>query len=296
VSAAVWLVLPDVPPNLANPGPAPACLSDHVRYPLAQHRFVLTAVLVCLRSGSVETIEQKGVPAIVLSTAHGLRNVVTAEGDLLSLEIPAFEIGEAEYLRHKAFRERFHRKRRAKSTGRCDSGETAQETAAIAAAVPVSLCSKFPSIAEWAELSRLGYPAEGIISTFYRRPGPPDRRKRCVVDYDGDKNDSDKGRARAIDVQKDYCNIAQPNHPYVPAGANRRTLTGGGISVEEVTRAIEAHRWDDATSHAVFEIVMRKKTVKDAARERDLPAKRLGNYATIVRREIQSNPLSEFTS
>lgn len=296
MTAAVLSVSPDSLPTCATPRRAPTCIADHARYPLAQHRFVLTALLVCLRSGSVETIEQEDVPAIVLSKAHGLRNVVTAEGDLLSLEIPAFEIGEAEYLRHKAFRERFHRKRRAKSTGRCDSGETAQETAAIAAAVPVSLCSKFPSIADWAELSRLGYPAECIISTWYRRPGRPDRRKRCVVDYDGDKNDSDKGRARAIDVQKDYCNIAQPNHPYVPAGSNRRTLTGGGISMEQVTRAIAAHRWDVATSHAVFEIVMRKKTVKDAARERDLPTKRLGNYATIVRREIQSNPLNEFAS
>jgi len=294
MSASALIALPDVLPSFPKRRPAPASVADQPRFPLARHRFVLTSLLVCLRSGSVETIEHAGVPAIVLSTAHGLRNILTAEGEQLSVVVAASEMGQLEYLRHKFFRERLQRKRRAKSIGRCDSGETSQEAAAIAAAVPVSLSSRFPSIQEWTNLSRLGYPVESIVSTLCRRLARPDRRKRCVVDYDGDKNDSHNGKAEATDVQKGHCNIAQPNHPYVPAALSCRTFTGGGIRVEQVTQAIAAHRWDDATSHGVFEIVTRKKSAREVARERGLPAKRLGNYATIVRNEIRSDPHNFF--
>jgi hypothetical protein len=309
MSASAVIVLPDVPPSLPKRRPAPASIADHARFPLAQHPFILTVLLVCLHRGRVETIEHDGVPAIVLTRAHGLRSIVTADGDLLSVEIPASEMREAEYRQHKFFRERLQRKRRAKSIRRCNSGESLQEGGSIAAAVRVSLSSRFPSINEWAALYQLGYDASAIITTLFPVPTASDRRKRGVVESDKKQeegeNDYSDGQQNGYgggfnpEGAKPTSGFAQPATVMLSTfrmqRQGRRTIKPSRVGRRPPTRkqvnAGLAVMWavtrDKNMRAALQDILIKHIAPRVVAEARGLDVKRLQDYAVRLRKHVR---------
>jgi hypothetical protein len=63
-----------------------------------------------------------------------------------------------------------------------------------------------------------------------------------------------------------------------------------GFTLAQVAQAIRTKRWDDATANAVLAVVFDLHKVQVAAKERNLPTKRLYQYVWQVRKELRDNP------
>jgi len=79
-------------------------------------------------------------------------------------------------------------------------------------------------------------------------------------------------------------------HPFIPASPTQRLKRGGGFRKEQVTAAIEKHRWDEAHATAVFEVVyLRRKPFFVAASLR-LKLTTIYQYASRVRADLRREP------
>ena len=78
-----------------------------------------------------------------------------------------------------------------------------------------------------------------------------------------------------------------PDHPYVPLAPNKRTKVGGGYRKEQVTAAIEKHRWSDAIAKAVYEIVYMRREPFLVAASLGLKLATVYQYCSRVRADLR---------
>lgn len=187
--------------------------------------------------------------------------------------------------RQKEIRDELRRRRRDKTIGRCDSGESLEERAAWTAGeyAPVALHSRFPSVSEWAELYKLGYPKESITTSLGIPKATSDRSKRCVVEYEVDGNDSETGKAEVMETAKDYCGIAQPDHPYLPSAAARYTFEDGGYSTRQIEAGLRRMRCPATTKEDLRLRLAKGWTTRQLMQKRRIRKERFAAYSNHLR-------------
>lgn len=239
--------------------------------------FPLFCAFICIHAGRLRTTLHREHPAVILAETEHLCCVHTIES--VENRGAPFWILRERIDRKRNNIERRERSRRHRTLrAPCWTGEERPR----AKTVPIE--SHFPESKYLERLAELGFPKAAVLACLiqahkpWMRP-PADRRSAKPVKYEKDRDDHETLGG------KDYQEFGDPDHAYVPGAPSRRTFFGGGFTKEQVVRAIERRRWDDATSQAVFEIVYTRRFSKEVAEERKLPLKRLHEYAWRVRKD-----------
>jgi hypothetical protein len=85
----------------------------------------------------------------------------------------------------------------------------------------------------------------------------------------------------------DFHKIVDPSHPYIASAPSRRTLLGGGITIERVTRKLRNHNWSLAIQEAVIQVIAKRRSPRQMALERQLKCPTLKAYVSVIRRELK---------
>jgi hypothetical protein len=81
---------------------------------------------------------------------------------------------------------------------------------------------------------------------------------------------------------------SDPAHPYIAASPTRRTLAGGGFTVEQATRKQRNHSWSLAMHEGVLDVVVKRRPPRDVAERRGLNYQTLKDNASRIRKEIRA--------
>lgn len=147
----------------------------------------------------------------------------------------------------------------------------------------VHIRSNFPDANYLTRLvSTLGYEGSAAFSALSRAHNPwirvSDRRRANAMNYDNWTKDCSPAEHSPF----------APAHPYCPAAPSRRTKVGGGLTREQVQRALNKRLWDSQTKSAVFEIVYRRRSPLEVSNESGRPVEILHVYASRLRRAVRA--------
>lgn len=236
-------------------------------------RFPLVCLLVALRQGGFKTIDRKGKLSLVLHETPTLRKILVADGGL-TFWIP----------RRIADRKRLDVERVIRSRGHITlRAPVWRGEERPFGARRVRPRSNFPNSFYLTRLVKdHAYPPDSAIAATCRAHNPwtrpvPDRSQRSAAN--ADEQSSGGGETSGI---------SSPNHPYRPESPSRRTKTGGGLTREQVERALVRKRWDGRMKLAVFEIVYRRQSTLRMADAFGLPAESLSVYASRLRADLRA--------
>lgn len=135
-------------------------------------------------------------------------------------------------------------------------------------------------------VSKQGYEGSAAIAALSRAHNPwvrvSDRHQRTCVDADA------QNERQYYGAQNPGQNAFAPAHPYYPVAPSRRTKVGGGLTKEQVQRALANTRWDPQMKQAVFEIVYRRRSTLDVSNESGRPVEILYVYASRLRKNLRN--------
>jgi hypothetical protein len=160
----------------------------------------------------------------------------------------------------------------------------------------VRIQTRFPSIGYLTYLVRdLGYDGNAALAAMVQAHQPwlrsVDRSRASVnaqTEYEGtleadffagyqDDSWRKSGRSPLVSVVR----------PYIPAVPSRRLNGGGGLTEEQVQRALVKKRWDARMKKAIFEIVYRRRSCLQVSNESGIPVEILYVYASRLRQDIR---------
>jgi len=290
VSAAALLALPDSPAALAICEDASTNGAD---FPLAENPFISVCLLLCLYNGRVKTVAHREQPAIVLDETKYLRRIFTA-GDFENKRMPFW------VCRRSADRKEINveRVRRSRSHYTPFAPPHWEGTPFPSGYRRRAVETEFPSVAYLRRLASLNYPAAAIQACLMRAHKPftcsADQHRFVPKNPKDNYEDSGAKKVGAKASARGIAAFQDPLHPYHPTAPARRTLTGVGIPLSQVTREIARHRWDDVTSSCVLDIVYRRHSPSELSEKHGIPLRRLHEYARQIRKGVKSNPLNDF--
>lgn len=272
--------------------PAEAALDQTAlaRFLLALHPFTAACFVAHWLNSPIKTVLHRDTPALVLEESEHLYRILTVD-DFENNGKP-FWIYRETVKQEENDIESFWRDR---------SGETLAAPCWHGEERPkgyrkVNLKTQFPSLEHLHRLAGLNYPWDSAEAALPRAHNPwmrpvADRRSHGVI-YKSEDDDKDDEKAGI--KKRDYHEVVDVAHPYIPMAPSRRTTVGGGISMMQVMREIANHHWDDATSSCVLGIVYRRESPLKLSKEHGVPVRRLHEYARQIRKAIRSNPENAF--
>ena len=232
--------------------------------------------VICGRAG--KTVLHRGRVVEVLETKGSLRQLLPlVESDLSESNAEPFWVP-----RRQSDRKRFNIERRDKSRRHRTIGVVWGDPRPTRARRQ-TLRSAFPPPRFLHDLvTELGYPPDAALAAFARPQkihGFPDRRRKVAFNSDGQfERKTNKG----------YQRLDYGDNSYMPEAPTRCTLTGGGLTEEQVRHGLSKMRADGRVGQALFEIVYRRRSTKRVAEEFNLTPDNLYVYASRLRGHLRA--------
>jgi hypothetical protein len=147
----------------------------------------------------------------------------------------------------------------------------------------VSANSNYPAVDYLVRLCRdLGYSITAAIAAVAVSTSEfiVDRRSSSVSeDEDWDEQSPCESSHKIVD----------PSHPYIASAPARRTLSGGGITIEQITHKLRAHSWSLGMQEGVIDVLVKRRSPKEVAAVRELNYQTLKNNSRLIRQKIQGS-------